>query len=100
MKVSYQHGLSKEQAAVRLDQFVSQMLELYGNQVTEQSRVWQGDELLFSLQTLGFKVSGSALVTDTEVIVDAKLPLLARPFEGELRQRVEAALARAFGSSG
>ncbi len=100
MKVSYQHGLSKEQAVARLDQFVSQMLEVYGSQVMEQSRTWQGDELLFPPQTLGFKVSGSALVTDAEVIVDAKLPLLARPFEGELRQRVEAALARAFGSSG
>ena len=76
------------------------MLELYGNQVTEQRRVWQGDELQFSLQALGLNVSGSALVTDAEVIVDATLPFLARPFEGELRQRVEAALAKAFGLSG
>ena len=37
----------------------------------------------------GFKANGTVDVTDHEVIIDGKLPLLARPFEPRIRSTIE-----------
>jgi hypothetical protein len=45
--------------------------------------------LRFKGKAKGLAVSGSAEVTDAEIILEAKLPLMAKMFEGKIRQAVQ-----------
>ena len=56
-----------------------------------------GDTLRFSFRALGRSLSGSATVTDTEIVIDMGLPLAARPFEGRVKSRILDALTELFG---
>jgi hypothetical protein len=44
----------------------------------------------------GVSIRGTVEITDSEVIVEGKLPLLAKPFEPKIRQTVEREAERMF----
>ena len=96
MKVAWRHGLTQKQAKALLERFIERALAEHGGRVAEHHQEWQGDTLHFSAKAMGVRVSGTATVTETEVVVDAKLPLLAKPFEGRVRQRIEQELRNLF----
>ena len=43
----------------------------------------------FSFVARGFSIKGTLEVNDSQLILDAKLPFLAKPFEGMIRSRIE-----------
>ena len=47
------------------------------------------DTLRFKGKARGLSVEGTVEVTDAAVIVDGKLPMMAKMFEGRIRQAVE-----------
>jgi hypothetical protein len=96
MKIAWRHGLTKKQAKALLERFVERALAEHGNRVTEHHQEWQDDTLHFSAKALGMRVSGTATATETEVVVDAKLPLLAKPFESQVSKRIEQELRNLF----
>ncbi|MDA1215996.1 MAG: polyhydroxyalkanoic acid system family protein [Chloroflexi bacterium] len=98
MKVSREHGVTKEEAKRKLDGFLEEMLKAYGSQVPEHNHEWVGDTMKFSGKAKGFSVSGTVQVTDTTVVIDVGLPLMARMFEGAVRGRAEGALDSLFGA--
>jgi hypothetical protein len=89
MHIAVPHHTDKESAKQRIAQRVSQLLAQYGHYLTDAEHHWEGDTLLFSGSARGFKASGSVDVTDTEVIVDGKIPLIAKPFEPRIRSTIE-----------
>jgi len=52
--------------------------------------------LRFKGKARGLSVEGTVEVTDTEVIIHGKLPLMARPFEGKIKQAVELEAGKMF----
>ena len=44
---------------------------------------------LFTFRTRGMNIKGTFLVTDHEIIIESKLPFMARPFEGRVRSAIE-----------
>ena len=50
----------------------------------------------FKGKARGLSVEGTVEVTDTEVIIHGKLPLLAKPFEGKIKQTVQLEAERMF----
>lgn len=61
----------------------------YGHYATDIDKSWDGDRLTFSVKARGMSGSGSLEITDSEVIVDGKLPLMARPFESRIKSTIE-----------
>ena len=49
---------------------------------------WEGDTLHFTVALQGKEVTGTLQINDTHFIVDAKLPLLWRIFEGKIEQMI------------
>ncbi len=97
MKMTREHGLTKQDAIQRLDAFLARMPQEYSGQLTEVEQAWHDDTLEFSFSARGMKLSGNMTVTDTAVTVEMGLPLLARMFEGELQRRLNEGLDRALG---
>lgn len=97
MKVTSEHGLTKQDAIERLDAFLARMQQEYSGQLSEVEQAWHDDSLEFSFRARGMKLSGNMTVTSTAVIVEVGLPLLARVFEGELQRRLKEGLDKVLG---
>lgn len=89
MHVEIPHTFSRPEAVAR----VSNALEKSRAQVLEHApdfaHEWQGEVLSFSATLQGKPISGTLLVEDKQFVLDAKLPLMWRLFEGQLEQAIK-----------
>ena len=96
MRIIVPHHTTRAAARKRIEERFSQLLGEYGRHADDAQHTWSGDTLQFKGKAKGFKIEGSVEVTDSEVIFDGKLPLLAKPFEPKIRQTVERETERMF----
>jgi hypothetical protein len=89
MRISVPHRTDRETAKRRITERLDQLLGQYKHYLSDHESHWEGDTLYFSGSARGFKANGTVDVTDTEVIVDGKLPLIARPFEPRIKSTIE-----------
>lgn len=89
MRIAIPHHTTKPLARKRLEERIGELLSQFGGHAEEVHHEWVGDALRFRGKARGMSVEGRAEVTESELILEAKLPLLARPFEGRIRQAVE-----------
>ena len=99
MRVTVPHHTTKEEARKKIDQRLGQLLSEYGHYLSESQTNWNGDRLDFSGKAKGFTANGTLEITDTEVIIDGKLPLIAKPFEPRVRHTIEREAASMFGEA-
>lgn len=90
MHIAVPHKLTKDKALARVKQTLGQ----HRAQILAHAKVsderWEDSTLHFAAELQGKSISGTLAVTDTEYVLDAKLPLLWRMFEG----RIEAEVAK------
>ncbi|MEK6373576.1 MAG: polyhydroxyalkanoic acid system family protein [Acidobacteriota bacterium] len=89
MRVTVPHHTDKDTARRKINERIAQLFGQYAHYLSESNHQWDGDRLDFSGNAKGFKTSGTVEVTDTEVIIDGKLPLLAKPFEPRIKSTIE-----------
>ena len=58
------------------------------DQATVTREDWEGETLNFAAEVQGKTITGTLVVTDTEFVIDAKLPLLWRIFEGRIEKMI------------
>jgi hypothetical protein len=98
MRVIVPHHTTKEDARRKIDHRLGELMGQYGHYLSESQSTWSGDRLDFSGKAKGFSAGGSVEITDTEVIIDGKLPLIAKPFESRIKHTIEQEAATMFGS--
>ena len=96
MKVTIPHRTDKATAKQKLNERIAQLFGQYGHYLSESEHKWEGDRLHFSGSAKGFKTSGTIEVTDSEVIIDGKLPLIAKPFEPRVKSTIEKEASEMF----
>ena len=96
MRVTVPHNTDRAGARRKVDARLQQLLSQYGHYLSDVDQRWDGDTLAFSGSARGFKTNGTIEVTDREVIIDGKLPLIARPFESRIRSTIEREAAAMF----
>jgi putative polyhydroxyalkanoate system protein len=89
MRISVPHKIDKATARKRIEERLHQMLATYGHYLSEVEHRWEGDRLVFSGKAKGMTANGTVDITDNEVIIDGKLPLLAKPFEPRIKSTIE-----------
>ena len=89
MRIAVPHHTSKDVARGKVDQRLVQLLSQFGGHAEEVEHEWLGDTMRFKGKARGMLVEGTVEVTDAEIVLDAKLPLIAKMFEGRIRQAVE-----------
>ena len=88
MRITRKHDKTQAEAKQRLIGLANTMgMELQW--VDEQSATG-------SMTYNGVSVSGSAMVTDTEVVLDVSLPRLARMFSSRIQKQVEKEMDKAL----
>jgi len=89
VKIAVPHHTTKQSARARVEQRLGQLLSQFGGHAEDMEHEWFADTLRFKGKAKGLKVEGTVEVTDSEVIIDAKLPLIAMAFEGRIRETVQ-----------
>ena len=89
MEIRRHHNMTRDAAVQLSDQILPGFIEQAGDNVSNIQRQWDGNVLRFAFRTRGMNIKGTFLVTDDEIIIGAKLPFMARPFEGRVRSAIE-----------
>ncbi len=92
MHVELPHQFSKKEAVNRVKQALNQSRGQLLQQAPDLTYKWEDDVLHFAATVQGKHITGTLAVEDKQFVLDAKLPLLWRMFEGQiekaLRQQV------------
>jgi hypothetical protein len=89
MRIVIPHHTDKANARRIIEARLQDLLGQHGHFLTDINHQWEGDRLVFSGTAKGFKASGSIEITDSEAIIDGKLPLIAKPFESRIKSTIE-----------
>ena len=89
MRIAVPHHTTRENAKKIVEHRLGDLERQYSHYASDLQKSWDGDRLAFSVKAKGFSGSGTVEITDTEVIIDGKLPLIAKPFEPRIRSTVE-----------
>ncbi|HEX7807459.1 MAG TPA: polyhydroxyalkanoic acid system family protein [Thermoanaerobaculia bacterium] len=89
MRIAVPHRTTKALARTRVEQKIDQLMSQFGGHAEDVTHDWAGDTLHFKGKARGFSISGTVDITDSEVIIDSKLPFMASMFEGRIRHAVE-----------
>lgn len=96
MRIAVPHHTSRAAARSQIELRLGQLLGQFSQHADDLHHEWDGDTLRFKGKARGLSVEGTVEVTDTEVIIHGKLPLMARPFEGKIKQAVELEAGKMF----
>ena len=89
MEIRRHHNMTMDAAVQLTDQILPRFIEQADDNVSNIQRQWDGNVLRFAFRTRGMNIKGTFLVTDDEIIIESKLPFMARPFEGRVRSAIE-----------
>lgn len=89
MRLTVPHGTTRSEAKKKIRRLLSNLAEKHADMVSDVDEKWEKDLLSFGFRARGMKATGTLEVTDDEVIVEGRLPLLARPFEGRIKSAIE-----------
>jgi len=89
MRIAVPHRTDRTTARQKIETRLHELLAVYGHYLSDIDHHWEGDRLVFAGKAKGMKANGTVDVTDSEVIIDGKLPLLAKPFEPRIKNTIE-----------
>lgn len=88
MHIQIPHQSSQKGAVERVKKGLIDARPHMKDQVVITKQDWDGPNLTFAFVAQGKEVTGKLKVTETEFIVDAKLPLMWRLFEGKIEKMI------------
>jgi hypothetical protein len=88
MHLQLPHKFSKDEAIARVKASLEQARPQMAGHATIEKEEWEGNKLVFAFTAQKQHISGTLVVEDKEFIIDAKLPLMLRMFEGRIEKMI------------
>jgi hypothetical protein len=98
MHIELPHKTNKQAAVDRIKQALVQAKPQMAGQVKIDKEEWNNSMLNFAFTTQGKQITGTLRVTDEQYVVDAKLPLMWRIFEGKIEKMIKEQAAGMLGT--
>lgn len=92
MKISVNHSLQLEEAKRRVLKLADKLKQQYGSQISNYSETWSGNTAKITLKAMGINISGDLNISSSDVSLNGKLPLIARPYKSKLETMVRTEL--------
>lgn len=96
MKINLPHNTTKTEAKKKLKHLFTNLADKHAAVVSDVEENWTKDRLDFGFRAKGLKATGTVDITDDEVILEGKLPLLAKPFEPKIKSVIEKEAKKLF----
>ena len=94
MKIKYKHNKTKDEAYKAIDGFLSELKGQYQDMIEDYSGSWNSskDIMDFSLSAKGFKILGKVHLYNNLIILEGRLPLLVKFYQGEIESMIKKTL--------
>ncbi len=89
MHIQVPHKKLKSEAKQKIKDAIEEARPALAGQVEIKKEEWQGDTLSFAVLVQGKEITGTLEITENDFVLDAKLPLLWRIFEGRIQKEVQ-----------
>ncbi len=89
MRIAVPHHTTRAKARKIIEKRVKNAEKQYGHLATDFDCEWESEVLCVKVKAKGITAKGTLEITEREVIIDGKLPLIALPFEKKIRAAVE-----------
>jgi putative polyhydroxyalkanoate system protein len=89
VRIAVPHNTTRDKARKIIEQKMKTLEGQYGHYANDVEHQWQGDTLHFAFKAKGIHGKGTVEITDSDMIIDGKLPLIAKPFESRIKSTVE-----------
>ena len=94
MQIVLPHKFSRSEALQRIKDALNEARPKFKDQVEIHEEKWEGGVLTFSFTAQGYKISGTLAVEDSQYVLNAKLPLMFRLFEGTIEAKIKEQIAQ------
>src|SRR3989344_7888133 len=88
LHISVPHELAQKEAATRLRNLLTELKDKSSGKITDLQESWSGDQSKFSFNTMGFLVSGTLTVRESDVVLDGNIPFAALPFKWRMESMI------------
>jgi hypothetical protein len=85
---------SSSETVTRVKRTIDEARPQIAEKATIYEERWEGNTLHFDVSAQGQRVSGTLAIGDSEMVLDAKLPLMLRLFEGRIQKEIEGQIAQ------
>ena len=95
MRIEYNYDGTRDHACQQIDTLLASLQEQYGDKISNHSISWNSarDKMAFSFGVYGFTLKGTVQIQDGKIVLDGKIPFLARAFQGKaetlIREKLE-----------
>jgi hypothetical protein len=87
------HPLTRDEAVRRVREKLSSLATEHRHRLSDLHEEWSGDRLSFGFTTVGVKITGTVVVTGSDVQLAATVPFSVMLLKGRIRKIVRAELA-------
>jgi putative polyhydroxyalkanoate system protein len=88
LTIETSHALGRDEAQRRLKEKLSTLKETYRDQFSDLAEHWNGHSYSFDFKAAGMKIGGTATLGDSQVRLEAQVPLAVMMFKGMIQARV------------
>lgn len=94
MKIEHSYNGTRDEAYAQIDSLISSLQSEHGDKISNPLTSWNDakDLMNFSFKVYGFKLKGTIQIYDKKVILDGKVPFLARGFQGKAEDLIKGKL--------
>lgn len=94
MRIDYKHNLTKQQSYEKINKLLPELQAQYADKISNPKWSWNNDnsKMDFSMEIMGFDVSGNIDVMDKKLVMEGDLPLIALPFSEKIEDMITAKL--------
>jgi len=92
MEIIENHALGITEAKNRILKLSEELKKDYGNQISDYSESWKDNIAEVSLKAMGMKIKGVLEILSDKVTMKGKIPLMAKPFQGQIENMIRAKL--------
>lgn len=82
------HKFTQVEAISRVKNALVEGKKQVGDQLTVEKEEWEGNKLNFAFTAQKQHITGTLVVEEKQFIIDAKLPLMLRMFEGRIEKMI------------
>ncbi len=93
MNITVNHNLATDEAKKRILKLADELKKDYGDKISDYSESWSGNSADISLKVMNMKVKGKLDILSDNVTMNGKVPLMAKPFQGQIETLIRAKLS-------
>ena len=88
MHIKIPHKSSKSAAKQNIEKALNEGRSQLADKVEIHEEKWEGDTLNFDFTAQGQRITGTLEISDSDYVLDAKLPFMLRMFEGRIEKEI------------